>query len=302
MQTPSQPLPKKSQPFFGWDSLRSPKTGLLAEGGGQLGIYGVGALQCFFDKGVTFPYYIGVSAAAANLASHLAGHRNRTARFYLDYATRKEYMGLRTWAKTGSLFNLHYIYDTLTNGLDPICYQTLLACPDEIRVVVTNAATGQAEYFGNSAFAQKNCRVLMASCCMPIYCRPIELDGSFYYDGGVADSLPVERMLAEGCERIVALLNRPAGYEKQPEKGGSLYRYLLRRWPQTADALRQRHLNYRRSLQTLEALEQEGRAVLIRPQTALPMQPFTRRPRALLEQVMRQGYADAKAALERSGA
>lgn len=301
MPTPLNPEKSQpSQPLFGWDSLRSPKTGLLAEGGGQLGIYGVGALQCFFDAGLTFPYYIGVSAAAANIASHLAGHRDRTARFYLDYANRREYMGLRAWARTGSFFNLSYIYDTLTNHLDPIDYDTLLACPDEIRVVATDAATGRAEYFGNSAFAGRECTALMASCCLPVYCRPVELGGRFYFDGGVADSLPVERMLAEGCERVVALLNRPPGYIKAPEKGGRLLRALLRRWPETAGALQLRHVHYMRSLGMLEALEREGRAVLIRPGAALPMRTYTRRPRALLEDVMRQGYEDAEAALFRS--
>ncbi|MDR3312825.1 MAG: patatin family protein [Oscillospiraceae bacterium] len=289
--------PQAQPSFFGWDSLRSPKTGLLAEGGGQLGIYGVGALQCFFDAGVTFPYYIGVSAAAANLASHLAGHRERTARFYLEYALRKEYMGFRSYLQTGSFFNMHYIYDTLTNHLDPINYETLLACPDEIRVVATNAATGRAEYFDNGAFAGRHCTALMASCSLPVYCRPVEIDGSFFFDGGVADSLPVEQLLADGCERVVALLNRPAGYQKRPEKGSLFYSILLRQWPETAHALRKRHLNYIASLQKLEALEREGRAVLIRPKVALPMRTFTRRPRALLEQVQQQGYEDAKAAL-----
>jgi predicted patatin/cPLA2 family phospholipase len=282
---------------FGFASLRSPKTGLLAEGGGQLGVYGVGALQCFHDYSVTFPYYIGVSAASANLASHLAGHRERTARFYIDYATRREYMGLRSYLQTGSFFNLHYIYDTLTNHLDPIDYDTLLACPDEIRIVATNAATGEATYFGNEAFAHRHCTALMASSCLPIYCKPIEIDGQFYFDGGVSDSLPIDRLLADGCERVVALLNRPAGYVKAPEFGAAAYGLLLRRWPATAQALRERHKHYMRSLHRLEAMEQDGRATLIRPKQALPMRSFTRRPRALLEDVRRQGYADAKKAL-----
>ncbi|MCL1952200.1 MAG: patatin family protein, partial [Oscillospiraceae bacterium] len=177
--------------FFGWDSLRTPKTALLCEGGGQLGVYGVGALRCFYDHGVTFPYYIGVSAAAANLASHLAGHRDRTLRFYACYAARREYMGLGCWLRGGSFIDLHYIYDTITGpgGEDPINYDVLCACPDEIRVVLTDAATGRAAYLGNEAFARRECRVLMASCALPVYCRPVELGGRVYFDGGVSDSL-----------------------------------------------------------------------------------------------------------------
>ena len=285
--------------LFGWESLRAPKTALLCEGGGQLGVYGVGALRCFFDCGVTFPYYIGVSAAAANLASHLAGHRNRTLRFYAEYAARREYMGLRNWLRDGSFADLHYIYETITGpgGEDPINYDVLCACPDEIRIVATDAATGRAAYFGNEAFARRDCRVLMASCALPVYCRPVELDGQFYFDGGVADSLPVERALSEGCARMVAILNRPPGYVKPPEKGQLLYSLVLRKYPAVADALRRRHEGYMRSLRLLEQMEREGRAVLIRPQEALPMHTFTRRPRELIERVCDMGYADAERAL-----
>ncbi|MCL2105638.1 MAG: patatin family protein [Oscillospiraceae bacterium] len=274
------------------------KAGLLCEGGGQRGIYGVGALQYFYDAGITFPYYIGVSAAAANLASHLAGHRDRTARFYTEYAVRGEYMGLRNWRRTGSFINLEYIYDTLTNHLDPLDYDTLLACPDEVRVVAANAATGQAAYFDLSAFSRGQCRALMASCCMPIFCRPVELAGQRYFDGGVADSLPVERMLAEGCQHVTAILNHPRGYQKRPEKGRALYGLALRHYPAIAEALRRRHIHYRDALARLEQLEREGRARLIRPAAELPLHTFTRKPAALLERVREMGYEDAKRAIE----
>ena len=285
---------------FGWESLRDPKTALLCEGGGQLGVYGVGALRCFYDHGVTFPYYIGVSAAAANLASHLAGHRDRTLRFYAEYAARRAYMGLRPWLRGGSFIDLDYVYDILTSpgGEDPIDFDTLCACPDEIRVVLTDAATGRAAYLGNEAFARRDCRVLMASCALPVYCRPVKLDGRFYFDGGVSDSLPVERALAEGCERVVAILNRPPGYVKQPEKGRGLYSLVLRGYPEVARALRRRHENYMASLRTLERMEVGGTAVLIRPKEPLPMHTFTRGPRELIERVCGMGYGDAQALLE----
>jgi len=285
--------------LFGWDSLREPKTALLCEGGGQLGSYGVGALQCFYDYGVTFPYYIGVSAAAANLASHLAGHRDRTLRFYAQYAARREYMGLGTWLRSGSFVDLEYIYSTITGpgGEDPIDYDTLCAVKDEIRVVVTNAKTGQPEYLTNLAFANRECRALMASCCLPVYCKPVELGGACYFDGGVSDSLPVEQALREGCRRVVAVLNRPAGYRKAPEKGRRLYPLLLRQYPEIARALRERHVTYMRSLAALEAMERDGRALLIRPAAPLPMHTFTRGPAALIERVCAMGYGDARRAL-----
>ena len=282
-----------------WQDLRNPKTALLCEGGGQLGVYGVGVLQCFHDHGVTFPYYIGVSAAAANLASHLAGHRNRTLRFYAQYAARREYLGWTSLARTGNFVNLEYIYHTISgpDGEDPINYDVLCALQDELRIVVTNAETGQAEYFGNEIFAARDCRALMASACLPVYCKPIEIDGQFYFDGGCADSLPVEQALRDGCQRVVAILNRPRGYVKPPERLQQTYGLSMRRYPAIAEALRQRHVTYMASLEKLEQMEREGTALLIRPQAALPLHTFTRKPRALLEEVCAMGYADTQKVL-----
>ena len=283
--------------FFGWDSLREPKTALLCEGGGQRTMYGVGALQCFYDRRVTFPYYIGVSAAAANLASHLAGHRDRCERFYAEYAARKEYMGLACLRNTGSFVDLDYIYDAITNHEDCIDYDTLCALEDELCIVVTNALTGQAEYLDVRSFDEHKCTALMASSALPVACKPVEIAGVPYFDGGVADSLPVERALADGCERVIAILTRPVGFQKQPEKGQRLYERVLRDYPETAKALSVRHERYIESLRLLEQLEQEGRAVLIRPLKALPVNTFTRGPASLLRQVCRMGYRDTEAAL-----
>ena len=288
-----------AEQFFGWESLREPKTALLCEGGGQRTMYGVGALQCFFDRRVTFPYYIGVSAAAANLASHLAGHRDRCERFYTEYVNRKEYMGLACLLKTGSFIDLNYIFDVITNHEDCIDYDTLCAVEDEICIVVTNALTGQAEYLGNRSFDERKCTALMASSALPVVCKPVEIAGMPYFDGGVADSIPVERALADGCERVVAILSRPAGFQKQPEKGHWLYERILRKYPEIVKALSMRHERYIASLKLLEQLEEEGRAMIIRPRESMSINTLTRRPIGLLRQVGRIGYQDAEAALLR---
>lgn len=43
---------------------------------------------------------------------------------------------------------------------------------------------------------------------LPVHCRaackPIEIDGKLYYDGGVTDAIPVQRALDDGCDKIVA--------------------------------------------------------------------------------------------------
>jgi predicted patatin/cPLA2 family phospholipase len=133
----------------------------------------------------------------------------------------------------------------------------------------------------------------MASSCIPIFCKPIVIDDIPYYDGGVSDSLPVQFLLDQGCDRVVAILNRAPGYRKSPEKGQHFYDRWLKDYPAIADALRVRHEKYNASLEQLEEMERDGTAVLIRPPKPLPLTTFSRRPDVALKYARRQGYLSA---------
>ena len=52
-------------------------SGLVLEGGGMRGIFTNGVLDYFMDKGICFPYIIGVSAGACNALSYLSNQRGR---------------------------------------------------------------------------------------------------------------------------------------------------------------------------------------------------------------------------------
>lgn len=241
------------------------KLALLAEGGGMRGIYGAGALDCFLKEGIVFDYCIAVSAGAANVASFLSGDYGRNYRFYAHHAKDKRYKSVGNLLKTGSFFGVEYIYDTLTNTVDPINYDVFLNTPSAFRVVVTNAKTGRAEYLNNSHFGKNNCTPLMASCSVPAMCRPYSIGKREYYDGGVSDPIPVQKAIDDGCEKIVAVLSRPRNFEKPPERMRPAYTLLLRKYPQIIRALNERHIVYKNSISKLYELERQGRAIIIAP-------------------------------------
>ena len=41
------------------------------------------------------------------------------------------------------------------------------------------------------------------------------LDGTPYLDGGLSDSIPFEKAFEDGCDRVIVVLTREAGYQKQ---------------------------------------------------------------------------------------
>ena len=56
-------------------------SGLILEGGGMRGVFTCGVLDCLMDRGIRFPYTIGVSAGACNGLSYMSSQRGRAYAF-----------------------------------------------------------------------------------------------------------------------------------------------------------------------------------------------------------------------------
>ena len=240
------------------------KTGLVVEGGGMKCAYNAGILDAFLDEGIAFDYCIGVSAGSGNLASYLAGQKERNLRFFTAHIHSSNYFGLKSLVKTGDLFGLKYIYGDLTraDGKDPLDFPAFMENPAEYEAVVTNALTGKPEYFGRELLSQDDYRLVMASSAIPVACHPVELNGVPYFDGGLTDAIPVRRALERGCGRLVVILSKNRGYVRKPQGMHALYRLACRRYPNIVKAIQRRHLVYNKNLEDVFALEREGIAFI----------------------------------------
>lgn len=245
--------------------MKQEKIGLIIEGGGMKCAYSAGILDHFLDAGISFPYCIGISAGSANMASFLAGQRDRNRRFYVEYSADPRYASVSNLMKTGEYFGLHYIYGELSNedGLDPLDFDAMMANPTEFWVTATNARTGRPKYFSRADLSRNHYEPIMASSALPVICKPIEIHGKVYFDGGVRDSLGVEKALADGCTKLVYLLSKPKGYVMEPQSMRSVYTASLRhQYPLTVYNINHRHERYNRQMEKIRALEREGKAFL----------------------------------------
>lgn len=243
------------------------KTGLVVEGGGMKCAYNAGILDAFLDQGITFDYCIGVSGGAGNVASFMAGQKGRNLRFFTDHIHSPSYFGIKSLLKTGNLFGLQYIYGELTNstGKDPLDFTAITENPTRYEVVATNALTGEAAYFSKEDMKQDDYRPIMASSAIPAACRPIEIGGIPYYDGGISDAIPVHRALEEGCDRLVVILSKQRDYVRKPQGMRFLYSRLCRKYPKIIEAIDQRHLTYLTNQREVFDLEKAGKAFIFAP-------------------------------------
>ncbi|MCI6401603.1 MAG: patatin family protein [Candidatus Fimivicinus sp.] len=273
------------------------KTGLVLEGGGLRGIYTVGVLDVMMEQGLFPDYAVGVSAGAANAVSYLSGQKGRGYRVNMEYLGDKRYMSLSNLIRKRSLFGMDLIFDEIPNSLDVLDYDAIQRSPIEFYTGVTSCEDGRALYFGKE-YLTHDCNLLCASASIPILSQPVEIDGIPCVDGGVADPIPVQKALDDGCDQIIAVLTQPRGYRQSPMRMRPAYHRMLRRYPRLVQTLDRRHTVYNACLAQLEQLEHCLRAFVIAPSRPLPTSWMCKDP-ARMQETYEIGRKDAVEALHK---
>lgn len=269
------------------------KTGLVDVGGGFRGIYAAAVLDHCLEEGIRFDVCIGVSAGSANIVSFLAGQKGRNYRFYAEYGKRRQYASLLNFITKRSFLDLDYVYGTLSDaqGEDPVDEVAFMADPSELVVVATDARTGGARYFTKADIRPDDYSILKASCAIPGVCHPYEVDGVPYYDGALADPVPVRKALSMGCDQVVVLLTKPRDERRTSDGDERMARLIRRKHPQAAEALCQRARRYNEGVDFAKELERDGRALIVAPDDTCDVSTLTR-DTAKLDALYAKGFAD----------
>lgn len=270
-------------------------TSLIIEGGGMRGFYSAGALRCLRAHGFAFPCVIGVSSGALNAAAYVAD------RLDIDIASLdpspRSFFNLRGFlhpheglVKTDAFIGL------FCNG----CWEGVHRSATRLLVPAVDASTGELVWWDNADFAPGpealNDR-LVASASIPFVMPRAYVDGRVFADGGIRDSIPLDRAEAEGYRRHVLLLTRPRGYVKGAQHLELYLRWWLRPYPALKRAMLERHVRYNLAARQVERAEDEGRAFVFRmDRGAQVLGRFEYAP-AKFEACYRAGYRDAEARL-----
>ena len=243
------------------------KTGLVMEGGALRTIFSAGVTDGFLERGICFPYMIGVSAGIAYGVSYLSGQFGRNLKILTEYAPDPRYMGARNMLLPGNrhcYFGLKFTYDEIPKKLVPFDYEACARSETECEGVVTDLETGNAVYLPFDPY-EKDMKMLQATCAMPLLFPIYEIGGMKCMDGGVADAIPWRRALEKGCDRVVALPTKERGYVRKTESVQKLIDIRYRRYPKFVDAMRRRADVYNEDREALFRLEKEGRALIFCP-------------------------------------
>jgi len=247
------------------------KRGLVLEGGAMRGLFTTGITDVMMEAGIEPDGLIGVSAGAAFGCNYKSRQPGRAIRYNKRFARDKRYCSWQSWLKTGDLYNAEFGYHIVPAKYDIFDDKAFNENPMEFYVVCTDVTTGKAVYKQLKESTPLTYDWIRASASMPLASKVVELEGQKVLDGGVADSIPLEYFERIGYDRNVVILTQPEGFVKERNPLMPLMRIALRHYPNMIKAMDTRHLMYNKQLEYVRQAEREGRCLVIRPETAIPI-------------------------------
>ena len=240
------------------------KTGLVLEGGGLRGVFTGGVIDCFLDKNIKFDYVVGVSAGSCNLFAYVGKRRGYARACMIQKDRSNSFWGVPQMIESHKFVDLDKIFYEYTEQYD-FDFDTFINNPQDWEMVVSNILTGQAEYMHTDDIETSRL-IGKASCSMPGLTEPVAIGDQLYMDGGICDSIPVQRALDRGCDKLVVILTRKKGnYSHINEATLALFRRIYGKYPNFLKALENRTKLYRDQVGLAEELERQGKAIIIRP-------------------------------------
>lgn len=239
------------------------RVGLVLEGGAMRGMYTAGVIDVFLDNEIKVDGIVGVSAGALFGVNYASGQRGRVIRYNKKYCADKRYMGFHSFLTTGNIINCDFAYYEVPLALDPFDDEAFQKSGVDFYAVVTNVETGEAEYI-KIENTIRQLEVFRATSAMPFLSEIIEIEGKKYLDGGISDSIPVEKCRELGYDKIIVVLTRPLDYRKKKHSGAPA-RIKYAGYPKFAEAINSRYARYNEALDKISEMEERGEIFVIRP-------------------------------------
>ena len=250
------------------------KVGLVLEGGGMRGMYTSGVLDVFLDNNIEVDGIIGVSAGVLFGVNYLSKQKGRAIRYNKKYCKDKRYMGMYSLLTTGNIINKEFSFYELPFKLDIFDEETYKKSKTEFYATVTDIETGKPEYIKVEE-PSKQMELFRATSAMPYVSEIIEYNDRKYLDGGIADSIPVDKCKEMGFDKIVVILTRPIEYRKKPTNK-LLAKLKYSKYPNLVETICNRYKNYNSAVEKVIDMENKKEIFVIRPSNTIDVKRIER--------------------------
>jgi len=240
--------------------------GMVLEGGAMRGIYTMGVLDELLKENIEVDGIIGVSAGGLFGANYFSKQKGRALEYTKKYYKDKRYISKKSLLLTGNIVNKNFAFYRVTKELCPFDNEAFKKAKKDYYVTATNTKTGKAEYLKiNDVYEQLE--EFRATSAMPLVSRMVKINGKKYLDGGISDSIPVEKCKELGYKKIIVVLTQPLNYKKKPTEKSKLKLVNLKylRYKKLRDTMANRYKEYKKTLEKIIDMENKKEIFVIRP-------------------------------------
>ena len=254
-----------------------PKIALIAEGGGQRGIFTAGVLDAWLEQDYDpFDLFIGTSAGSQNLTSFLARQKGYAKRLIRGLSRNKNFFQLGRGLIGKHIMDLDWYFDKTTEVNRSLDFKTAKnnLGDRELLITATNSRDRKPYFLAPTGESKQWRELLKASSALPfLYKQGVKLTpwmntlaaneaelaleqvepavADFYLDGGLAAPLPVREAYNRGARKIVVIRTVDINFQVQSAWVNKLRAFVCASGycPKTIDYLLQHEQAYQEELE-----------------------------------------------------
>lgn len=263
---------------------------LVLEGGGTRCCYTGGVLDTFLQKNIIFPYVIGVSAGAGKALSYVSGQKGRNKIMVRDHMYKNKYMSMKHVLHGKPYLNPNYVFHEMPDEHLSFDFDKFQESDIQFLTGAFDCEQGETVWFPKEEMTS-DFSTIQASTSLPYVSPMMELDGKKLLDGGIQTPIPIEKSIQDGNQFHVIVLTQAKGYRKN-SWNNPFPKLYYKDYPLLRENLEQRNHLYNQQVEYCEKLEQEGKALIIRPQETVQIGGLEKNPLKFLD-LYENGEEDA---------
>jgi len=173
-----------------------PKIGLALSGAVMRGAAHIGALMALERANIPIDFVAGASAGSLVGGMFCAGY---SAAAMVEISTTMHWRNFaRPVLSSKGFLSFAPLEAWFVNLIGDINFEDLSR---PFAVSATNLSLGEASIFRQGKLSNK----VHASCAVPTFAVPVEIDGHFFCDGGVSNNLPVAALREMGADYVIGV-------------------------------------------------------------------------------------------------
>lgn len=178
-------------------------------GGGVKGLAHVGAWRAVLESGIHIDEMVGTSIGGLVAACLCGGMSLEMLEARANALKRPDIVTLNRWAfllngiSEPSVFHADAFREYLDDVLPVQSFDDMVI---PLSVNAVHLETGRMEWFGSGGRTDVSLTdAVYASCALPLFYPPGDLNGELYVDGGIGDPLPIGRAAERGADLVIAI-------------------------------------------------------------------------------------------------